>query len=192
MARPKEFGRDEALREAITLFADRGYEGTSTDALLRAMGISRQSMYDTFGDKRNLYLTALRQYNEESVGDLLANLDSGSTPLASLEAAVFGFAANKRDGATIGCLGVSAVCEFGRADADVRAITDALSRRVQKAFEKILVRAKAVGEVRRDVDPAKAARFLLSSISGMKVSMRAGAKPEALRDIARMAIRSLV
>jgi AcrR family transcriptional regulator len=41
-----------ALKAAIRVFSDHGYKGTSTDALLEAMGISRQSMYDTFGDKR--------------------------------------------------------------------------------------------------------------------------------------------
>jgi TetR/AcrR family transcriptional repressor of nem operon len=56
MARQKEFDRDDALDEAVKVFASHGYEGASTDALLSHMGISRQSMYDTFGDKRQLYL----------------------------------------------------------------------------------------------------------------------------------------
>ena len=56
MARPKEFDRDSALQKAVDVFCDRGYDGTSTEELLRAMDISRQSLYDTFGDKRQLYL----------------------------------------------------------------------------------------------------------------------------------------
>jgi AcrR family transcriptional regulator len=52
MARHKEFDRDLALGAAINVFSEHGYEGTSTDQLLTAMKISRQSMYDTFGDKR--------------------------------------------------------------------------------------------------------------------------------------------
>ncbi len=67
MARHKEFDRDTALKAAIDVFSEHGYEGTSTDALLAAMKISRQSMYDTFGDKRSLYLEALKRYNIDSV-----------------------------------------------------------------------------------------------------------------------------
>src|SRR6266436_282484 len=60
MARPKEFESEAALNGAIEVFSEHGFEGTSTDELLRVMGISRQSMYDTFGDKRQLYLTSLQ------------------------------------------------------------------------------------------------------------------------------------
>ena len=67
MARHKEFDLDTALTAAIHVFSQHGYEGTSTDDLLMAMKISRQSMYDTFGDKRRLYLEALERYNANSV-----------------------------------------------------------------------------------------------------------------------------
>jgi AcrR family transcriptional regulator len=71
MARPREFDRDEAVRLAIDVFREKGFEGTSTDDLLCAMGIGRQSMYDTFGDKRGLYIEALRRYNAESVAEIM-------------------------------------------------------------------------------------------------------------------------
>src|SRR6516225_5083731 len=41
-----------------------GYEHTSLDLLMREMKIARQSLYDTFGDKRALYLKTLRQYRD--------------------------------------------------------------------------------------------------------------------------------
>ena len=65
MPRPKEFDRESALKGAVQVFCEGGFEGTSTEDLLRGMGISRQSMYDTFGDKRALYLEALRHYVTE-------------------------------------------------------------------------------------------------------------------------------
>src|ERR1700712_4389431 len=119
MARPKEFEREAVLKKAIKLFADHGYEGTSTEALLRGMGISRQSLYDTFGDKRRLYLAALQYYNAESVADILGNLNTAASPLQGIEAALLAFATETRHGAPLGCLGVSAVCEFGRSDPEV-------------------------------------------------------------------------
>ncbi|MEA2965178.1 MAG: TetR/AcrR family transcriptional regulator, transcriptional repressor for nem operon, partial [Alphaproteobacteria bacterium] len=59
MARPREFDRDEALERAMSVFWSKGFAATSTSDLVEAMQIGRQSMYDSFGDKRALYLEAL-------------------------------------------------------------------------------------------------------------------------------------
>ena len=63
IGRPKEFDREEALQKAMELFWARGYEGTGMRELLQHMGIGRQSLYDTFGDKRSLFIEALKCYN---------------------------------------------------------------------------------------------------------------------------------
>jgi TetR/AcrR family transcriptional repressor of nem operon len=62
MARPREFDREEALERATGVFWAKGYASTSTDDLLTAMGIGRQSLYNAFQDKRALYLEALERY----------------------------------------------------------------------------------------------------------------------------------
>ena len=49
MARPKEFDQERALHRAISIFSQKGFAATSTDDLMRAMDLGRQSMYDTFG-----------------------------------------------------------------------------------------------------------------------------------------------
>ena len=67
MSRPKEFDRTEALTAAKAVFWRKGYEATTTDDLRHAMSIGRQSLYDTFGGKRPLYLEVLQRYNTERV-----------------------------------------------------------------------------------------------------------------------------
>ncbi len=64
MARQKEFDRDEVLHRAMEVFWMRGYEGTSIQDLVKYMGINRQSIYDTFGDKHTLFLQSLDRYRE--------------------------------------------------------------------------------------------------------------------------------
>jgi TetR/AcrR family transcriptional repressor of nem operon len=64
MARQKEFNRDEVLHKAMEVFWMRGYERASIQDLVEHMGISRQSIYDTFGDKHWLFLQALDRYRE--------------------------------------------------------------------------------------------------------------------------------
>ena len=74
MARHKEFDRDEALQKAMEVFWARGYEAASMQNLVEHMGINRQSLYDTFGDKHSLYLQALDRYQETESRKLFALL----------------------------------------------------------------------------------------------------------------------
>ena len=66
----------------MSVFWPKGYAATSTDDLLQAMQIGRQSMYDTFGDKRRLYVEALDRYQLESVAGHISRLRSIASPLA--------------------------------------------------------------------------------------------------------------
>ena len=191
MARHKEFERDEALAAAIRVFSDHGYEGTSTDDLLKAMKISRQSMYDTFGDKRSLYLEALRQYNANSLARIVADLKGDRSALGSIEAALVAFAARPESEASRCCLGVSAICEFGRADAAVATLTDEASRILSASLESVIKAGIASGDFAADLDVMAAVHFLGATLSGMKVSARNGASPETLTAIAHMALKSL-
>src|SRR5258706_14157450 len=60
--RPSVFDRDAALKEAMKLFWERGYQGTSFDELIAAMGISASSFYNSFGSKEALYCEATQSY----------------------------------------------------------------------------------------------------------------------------------
>jgi TetR/AcrR family transcriptional repressor of nem operon len=191
MARPREFDRDIALQQAVGVFSNHGYEGTSTDALLEAMGISRQSLYDTFGDKRRLYLEALQRYNADSVSELIGTMSASSSPMAGLEGALLALASRPLPLSGIGCLGVSAICEFGVSDRDVMLLGEAAARTLLSALEHLIAQAKAAGEADSELDVHAAAQFIAATLSGIKLSARGGASPDTLRGIARMAIRSL-
>src|SRR5436189_3978301 len=75
MARQKEFNRDEVLHKAMEVFWTRGYERASIQDLVEHMGINRQSIYDTFGDKHTLFLQALDRYREIESRKVFAQLD---------------------------------------------------------------------------------------------------------------------
>ena len=62
MARPQAFVEEQALDAAINVFREHGFEGTSAEMLVRALKIGRQSLYDTFGDKWQIYLASVRRY----------------------------------------------------------------------------------------------------------------------------------
>ena len=90
MVRPREFDRDEVLDRAMRVFWEKGYAATSTDDLLAAMNIGRQSLYNAFGDKRRLYLEALERYQANSTSGHLGRLNGAASPLAGIEALLLG------------------------------------------------------------------------------------------------------
>lgn len=111
MARPKEFDRDTALLRAIGIFSQHGYEGTSTAALVEAMGIGRQSLYATFGDKWTLYLEAVARYTADSIGAQVRTLNAGRTALDGIKAHLGHIVDQAIADPSPSCLGVSAICE---------------------------------------------------------------------------------
>src|SRR5258706_9303249 len=116
MARPREFDRDEVLERAMSVFWSKGFAATSTSDLVEAMQIGRQSMYDSFGDKRALYLEALAHYQQQSVTGHIGRLRSGKTALAGIEAMLADLAFPAHALLHKGSMGVCAIAEFGRDD----------------------------------------------------------------------------
>ncbi|MDQ0007907.1 AcrR family transcriptional regulator [Luteibacter jiangsuensis] len=191
MARPREFDRDTALQRAIETFAMHGFEGTTTPMLLSAMKIGRQSLYDTFGDKRKLYLEALRRYSEDSVGATLSAMFASDSVLDGIEQALLRFAKEATTGTGQACLGIHAVTEFGTTASDVAAVTADVTARTLLAFESRIRDGIARGELATGLDPSDAAHFLLATLSGLKVAARGGASFEVLRGIVRVALGAL-
>ncbi|MEM1138771.1 MAG: helix-turn-helix domain-containing protein [Pseudomonadota bacterium] len=81
MARPRQFNPDEALDSVVEVFWRRGYAATGYDELVRASGVSRKSLYATFGDKDALFIAALRRYRATVAQSILDDLaKTGGTP----------------------------------------------------------------------------------------------------------------
>jgi len=190
MARTKEFDRDVALARAIATFAQHGFEGTSTEALLSAMNIRRQSLYDTFGDKWRLYLEALQRYSSDSIGAQLVALESAPTGEAGVAALLDHAVARALDDPEPACLGIAAICEFGRSQPEIVSLTEAMGRLLTRAVERRVTEAVTAGAFAKDLDVATAGPFILATLTGIKVAARQGAPADLLHAIARMALRS--
>ena len=65
--RPREFCVDYALAQALRVFWEKGYDGTSLTDLTDAMGITRPSLYAAFGNKEALFRKALDLYEREKL-----------------------------------------------------------------------------------------------------------------------------
>ena len=117
--RPMQFDPEQALQKAMLLFWARGYEATSTAQLMAAMGLSKSSLYQTFGSKDALFNLCLDRYGEMTAGymrETLAQAESPKQFLLDLVEAIAGY--HGEDGPN-GCLLVNSACELGTDNAVV-------------------------------------------------------------------------
>jgi TetR/AcrR family transcriptional regulator, transcriptional repressor for nem operon len=190
MARPKEFDQEKALRKAVRLFCQQGFAATSTDELMCVMQVGRQSMYDTFGDKRALFLKALEMYVTESVHAINVELEKPGSALSAIKNALAAFAERSDLSNSEGCMGLNAISEFGQRDADVTRITRHAARVQRQTLIRVLTRAKNQGELSSDADLDSMADFFESMLAGIRMAAKAGKSRQALRNIAAFAGRA--
>jgi TetR/AcrR family transcriptional regulator, transcriptional repressor for nem operon len=147
MARPKAFDREVALGQAMYTFWKCGYEATSMQDLVDAMGINRQSLYDTFGDKHTLYLEALERYRCTDGQEFIKFLDETKPLRKRLENA---FAAiikqSLEDKDRKGCFIANATLELASCDTTVHHFVEANLEQVLQRLELELTKAQVKGE----------------------------------------------
>lgn len=183
MPRAKAFDPEVALDRAVELFWRLGYEGTSMANLLEFMGISRQSLYDTFGDKHRLFLAVLDRYRG-NVQRELARLIAGQISARSSIRAVFEWVNQSviETPEHRACLMANSALELGQRDEEVRERVYAHLRDVEEMFFGVLERGQRAGELAADRDVRALARFLTNSVHGLGVLARGGAPTPVLRD----------
>jgi TetR/AcrR family transcriptional regulator, transcriptional repressor for nem operon len=187
MARPREFDTDAALDGAIGVFREHGFEGSSAQMLVDAMGIGRQSLYATFGDKWQLYRSAVRRYG---MGECAAHFEA----LRSGVRAIDGIDAMLRrvvETADQPCLGTGSIYEFGASRPDLMEISAPLARALRAAIVGHVRDAQREGDVATGLDPEAIAEFLIANIAGIRVAGRGGADHATLTGLADMALRAL-
>jgi TetR/AcrR family transcriptional repressor of nem operon len=188
MARSKEFETTRALRIAMDVFWRHGYENTSLELLMSEMGVAKQSLYDTFGDKRSLYFKAMALYREETNTRLRRVLASSSTVKQGFTKILRSLIAETREQHERGCLLLSANMERAVNDHEIAKFLEENQAEVESIFVEALRRAKLNGELVSSEDPEALARFLIVVIQGMRAMARLKSDRPAMRQIARIAL----
>jgi TetR/AcrR family transcriptional repressor of nem operon len=192
VARPKEFNPDEALDKAMHVFWHKGYEATSMEDLLEAMDLNRGSLYDTFGDKRQLFLKVMDRYCHGFVGSKFSLLNQPGPALPTLRR----FIHSMIEGALVdpqrrGCLIANTVMELAPHEKVIAGKVNMALKMGEDAFFGLLTRAKKQGELGADKDPRTIARFLTTMMQGTIVMIKAGASADAVRQSTEMALSTL-
>lgn len=176
MPRPKAFDPAVKLDEAVSLFWREGFESTSIPALEKHLKINRFSIYDTYGDKRSLFLRVLDRYTELLVDELIRPLEDGVGGIADL-GRFFATFKRKFAGPEVvhGCLMVNTATEIGGRDPDIAARVEAYFDSLERALLACLSRARELGEFEAsNADLRSRARILRAGVEGILVELRLG------------------
>jgi TetR/AcrR family transcriptional repressor of nem operon len=184
MVRARTFDPSTALKQAVELFASKGYSETSMEDIVKATGVSRYGIYGTFGNKRDLFEQALDRYADSMGKQAFLRL---LEPDASIDHIRKIFQERVEDMCcqeeNKGCLFIHTAMELAPKDDDLRDVLQKFMRRMGKLFAVGLDSAKERGEVRADLDVKAAGELLTSTMFGLAVLGRSGFKRETLDDI---------
>jgi AcrR family transcriptional regulator len=186
--RPKTFDETEALEAAMGVFWEHGYEAASMAHLVEAMGIGRQSLYDTFGDKRGLYVHALTHYGESAVAKTIALLEQPGEPLDRLRAVLDRWSAAQSSPGCKGCFLANTLADLDRDDAEVASLVDALQHKLTSAFERVIEEAREKGSLAPGVDSSGLAALLTTIGHGLSIAGRSPSNTTLVPTAAKAAL----
>ena len=186
MARPREFDTDAALDDAIDVFREHGFEGSSAQMLVDAMGIGRQSLY---------------AHSATSGSSIARRCDvTGWASARAFRCAAKRRARDRRDRAMLHrvvetadqpCLGVSSTYEFGASRPDLEKIKTLLGKTLRGAIVARVRDGQREDDIAARPRRGGNRRFLIANIAGIRVAGRGGADRAALASLAEMALRAL-
>jgi TetR/AcrR family transcriptional repressor of nem operon len=183
MARTKEFNEDQVLDKAIEIFWHKGYNGTSAQDLVTHLGLSRSSIYDTFGDKQKLFSQSLQRYQKQSQDQIIKLLEDSQNIKETLHD-IFKQAVveSLEDRITKGCFMVNSSVELAMHNEEIEKIVKSNSRKMEEVFTNAVKKGQEVGNISKQHKPSVLARFIFNNYSGIRVLARAGERDKQVYD----------
>lgn len=192
IGRPLEFDPEQALDAAMQAFWARGYAATSLQNLLDAMDLSKSSFYQSFGGKLQLFERCLKRYREQMAAAMLERLnqaESGRQFIEDMLASVDDMTCSSNK--PRGCLVMNTAIEFAQSDPTVAEWVSQGVDRFTAIFQAAVQRAQHDGEIPADKDPEALARYLVTSMSGLKTMTKAGIEGEEIGRIIQFVLKAL-
>ncbi|KTC43847.1 MAG: TetR/AcrR family transcriptional regulator [Pseudomonas sp.] len=187
--RPREFDRNQALRQALELFWARGFETTSMTDLVAALGIASARIYAAFGSKEALFREAIELYEQDEGGfadRALAEEPSARAAIARLlDEAVQLYT---RPGQPLGCMVVSSAVNCSSDNDGVRQWLAEHRRARTASLVERLQAAVGSGELAGHSDATSLGHYYSTVLHGLSVQARDGASAEQLRKVVALAM----
>jgi TetR/AcrR family transcriptional regulator, transcriptional repressor for nem operon len=192
MARNKAFEQDTVLEKAMNTFWKKGFHDTSMQDLVDAMGINRASMYDTFGDKHQLYLKSLESYREINRCAISKAIENEPSPKEKIRKILRLLADESlADTENKGCFFTNATLEMLPHDTAVNTIVCDNFKAMNQMLETVLSQAQAEGEIAKYLSAKSLADFVQCNIGGIRVIGKTRPTAQQLYDVIENVMRVL-
>jgi TetR/AcrR family transcriptional repressor of nem operon len=192
MARTKDFDEKEVLGKAVDVFWHKGYNGTSMQDLVDGLGISRSSLYDTYGDKHTLFMKALESYQSDNADKFRAIIGSGESAKETIKK-LLEFITGELlcDQKQKGCFMVNAEVEVAPHDEKVNQLVCQNDQQVEDAFYFVIKKGQESGEITNQQDARALARFTFNTVKGIQVTAKSTTDKAVFDDIIKLAVAVL-
>ena len=165
MARSVEFDEQLAVSKAMDVFWKKGYNGTTMRDLTEAMGINSSSLYNTIGDKHELFVRSLKHYTESRMRAALKQLEPIKSPIKAIEKYIQSAAyviTNEADS----CLAIKTTFEIASTDKQVQQIIKADNDFTYNLLISLVERAIEKGEIKVSQDAAMLTDYIINHFTG--------------------------
>ncbi|HHD79363.1 MAG TPA: TetR/AcrR family transcriptional regulator [Epsilonproteobacteria bacterium] len=181
--RPKAFDEQEALTVAMHYFWEHGYDNTSLDNLLLAMGIKKSSFYATFKSKEEVFSRCLVLYREDSYKQLQALKAQVGPKEAMLMLTHITIKELEETGNVKGCLLINSGKEcYNRYTVLSQQIKIEFNF-VQDLFVEFVKEAQELGEIKSKKDAHVISGRYMNTLNGLVVTIQAGATQALIDDL---------
>jgi TetR/AcrR family transcriptional repressor of nem operon len=192
MPRTKSFDQREILDKATDLFWLQGYGATPPQDILDDTGLSRSSLYDTYGDKHSLFLQSLRRYRDRETAAAIRFLDeSEDATLAIRQIFQHAYEVLVNMQQQKGCLMINTLHELVPHDPEVAALVFENRQALEDAYTRAVRRGQQQGGISNTHQPRALARYLLNSLWGLTVHLKLGIAKRTADDIVKITLSVL-
>lgn len=170
--RPQIFNEHEVLEKATNLFWAKGYEATSTDDLLTAMGIGKSSFYHAFKGKKELFEMVIEKFVNHSVAGLMKDIETSHHPIEAIKRFFRAIATTPNSIHQKGCFMGNTIVELSNIDKSLENMAIKKLKKMETVFTEQITKAQQNGELKNKEDAATIARYLVTQWNGLNITRR--------------------
>lgn len=190
MARNLEFNEEAAIQKAMEVFWKKGYTGASLRDLTDAMQINVSSLYNTIGDKHELFVKCIKNYTETRMKEAKKHASAAKSPLTAITNIINGAASVIINGEN-SCLAIKTTFEVAADDLSVQAILKADSDFTYDLILSLIKKGRESGEMSEEEDPEILTDYLLNSFAGWYQSYILQKDPIRINKMAKFLIKQV-
>ena len=171
--RNRLFDEEKAMAQAAEVFWIKGYEAASTEDLLTAMNMNKGSLYNAFGNKRELFVKVFEWFAQRFIRNMKSVFFKHTNTFEAIREIFLQVAyPNDPIDHTKGCFYINILGETTGMDPELEKIAKEKLLEMEKLFHKELAKAQKEGQLNSSIQPALLAKYLLNLWNGLNITRR--------------------